>query len=53
MIIGEKLDKMGKRSNFERIERDFYPTPEEALIPLLPHLPKQVTLQIHVQGMEP
>ena len=40
MIIGEKLDKMGKRSNFERIERDFYPTPEEALIPLLPHLPK-------------
>ncbi len=30
---------MGKRSNFERIERDFYPTPYEAVIPLLKHLP--------------
>lgn len=29
---------MGKRSNFERMERDFYPTPFEAVIPLLPHL---------------
>lgn len=29
---------MGKRSNFERIERDFYPTPEAAILPLLPHL---------------
>lgn len=29
---------MGKRSNFERVERDFYPTPYEAVIPLLPHL---------------
>lgn len=29
---------MGKRSNFERVERDFYPTPKEAVIPLLPHL---------------
>jgi hypothetical protein len=29
---------MGKRSNFERRERDFYPTPYEAVIPLLPHL---------------
>lgn len=28
---------MGKRSNFERRERDFYPTPKEAVIPLLPH----------------
>ena len=25
---------MGKRSNFDRIERDFYPTPEEAFLPL-------------------
>lgn len=25
---------MGKRSNFERIERDFYPTPREAVLPL-------------------
>tara|TARA_R110000822_G_scaffold51947_2_gene134839 strand:- start:388 stop:885 length:498 start_codon:yes stop_codon:yes gene_type:complete len=30
---------MGKRSNFERVERDFYPTPYEAVVPLLPHLP--------------
>lgn len=31
---------MGKRSNFERIERDFYPTPKEAVLPLLKHLTK-------------
>ena len=31
---------MGKRSNFERNPRDFYPTPKEAVIPLLPHLPE-------------
>ncbi|KJS45225.1 MAG: hypothetical protein VR71_02080 [Roseovarius sp. BRH_c41] len=30
---------MGKRSAFERIERDFYWTPEAAVLPLLPHLP--------------
>ena len=29
---------MGKRSDFERIPRDFYPTPETAVLPLLPHL---------------
>lgn len=29
---------MGKRSNFKRIPRDFYPTPYEAVAPLLPHL---------------
>ncbi len=29
---------MGKRSNFERVERDFYPTPFEAVKPLLEHL---------------
>lgn len=29
---------MGKRSSFERIPRDFYPTPPEAVAPLLPHL---------------
>jgi hypothetical protein len=30
---------MGKRSNFERVpERDFYPTPAEAAVPLLRHL---------------
>lgn len=30
---------MGKRSNFKRIARDYYPTPYEAVIPLFPHLP--------------
>jgi hypothetical protein len=30
---------MGKRSDFARVERDFYPTPREAVVPLLPHLP--------------
>lgn len=29
---------MGKRSDFERIPRDFYPTPPEAVTPLLRHL---------------
>ncbi len=29
---------MGKRSDFERKPRDFYPTPYEAVIPLLPFL---------------
>jgi len=30
---------MGKRSDFDRIPRDFYPTPVEAVAPLLPHIP--------------
>ena len=30
---------MGKRSNFDRLPRDYYPTPAEAVRPLLPHLP--------------
>lgn len=29
---------MGKRSTFERIPRDFYPTPAAAVPPLIPHL---------------
>lgn len=29
---------MGKRSSFARVERDFYPTPFEAVLPLVPHL---------------
>jgi hypothetical protein len=29
---------MGKRSTFERIPRDFYPTPYAAVPPLIPHL---------------
>lgn len=34
---------MGKRSNYVRRERDFYPTPIEAVIPLMGHLPKSFT----------
>lgn len=34
---------MGKRSDFERRERDCYDTPESAIAPLLPHLPKGST----------
>ena len=29
---------MGKRSNFERREVDFYPTPRAAVVPLIPYL---------------
>lgn len=29
---------MGKRSSFERVERDYYPTPWPAVVPLLAHL---------------
>ena len=29
---------MGKRSNFERREADFYPTPQAAVVPLIPYL---------------
>ena len=32
---------MGKRSDFERIERDFYPTPYSAVSPLIAHLPQK------------
>ena len=34
---------MGKRSAFERMPRDFYPTPYKAVLPLLPHLPETFT----------
>ena len=30
---------MGKRSHFTRVERDFYPTPLAAVVPLIDHLP--------------
>ena len=30
---------MGKRSNLKRIARDFYQTPQAAVLPLLPHVP--------------
>jgi hypothetical protein len=29
---------MGKRSNFQRREADFYPTPRAAAVPLIPYL---------------
>lgn len=32
---------MGKRSNFERNPRDFYPTPYEAVVPLISHLDRK------------
>jgi len=32
---------LGKRSNFDRNPRDYYPTPEAAVIPLLPYLPPE------------
>jgi hypothetical protein len=34
---------MGKRSSFERVERDYYPTPKAAVAPLMPHLPESFT----------
>ena len=34
---------MCKRSDFERKPRDFYPTPMEAVKPLIPHLPRKFT----------
>lgn len=36
---------MGKRSNFERKPRDFYPTPFEAVEPLIPHLEQMVYME--------
>lgn len=30
---------MGKRSSYERVPRDYYPTPLAAVEPLIPHLP--------------
>lgn len=32
---------MGKRSSFERRDKDFYPTPKEAVVPLIPYLEKE------------
>jgi hypothetical protein len=34
---------MGKRSTFARRPQDSYATPREAVVPLLPHLPKMFT----------
>jgi hypothetical protein len=32
---------MGKRSDFKKIEKDFYPTPYSAVVPLAPFLPQK------------
>ena len=34
---------MGKRSDFNKIERDYYPTPIEAVFSLIEHLPSEFT----------
>ena len=44
---------MGKRSNFERVARDFYPTPREAVLPLIPHLPESRHPRWGVKYAEP
>lgn len=44
---------MGKRSNFARKERDFYPTPYEAVIPLIPHLREMFLDLGHFNFIEP
>lgn len=41
---------MGKRSSFDRIPRDFYPAPTEAVLPLLPHLPPSSEFIEHCAG---
>ena len=43
---------MGKRSDFERKPRDFYPTPFAAVEPLITHLPQGFHLLNHVLVME-
>ena len=44
---------MGKRSNFKRNKRDFYPTPPEAVAPLIPHLPESRHNRWGVRYAEP
>ena len=39
---------VGKRSEFERIPRDFYPTPYSAVEPLIAHLPEWYTFMEQV-----
>ena len=39
LLVG--TNRMGKRSSYERRDKDFYETPVEALKPLLPHLPQK------------
>ena len=42
-VLWRLVEIMGKRSNFERKPRDFYPTPFEAVEPLIKHLPEGFT----------
>ena len=42
LILYEESER-GKRSEFERIPRDFYPTPYSAVEPLIAHLPEWYT----------
>lgn len=41
---------MGKRSNFERVERDYYPTPLEGVQPLFKYLPAKVKFSEPMSG---
>jgi len=34
---------VGKRSDFKRVERDFYETPLKGVLPLIPHIPNRFT----------
>jgi hypothetical protein len=36
IVGGRTSGRLGKRSNFERHEADFYPTPRAAVVPLIP-----------------
>ena len=40
---------VGKRSEFERIPRDFYPTPYSAVEPLIAHLPEWYTFMVKIE----
>ena len=44
---------MGKRSEFERKPRDFYPTPYSAVEPLIDHLGLHNGVCIHASDIEP
>ena len=42
-LNGEHYLDMGKRSSFDKLPRDYYPTPEKAVAPLLDHLPREIS----------
>ena len=37
----KKKRSNGKRSDFERVSRDYYPTPYDRVLPLISHLPQK------------